>query len=1274
MKRVLTSLVLVFACTLAFSQNDQRIAKSKTPLSSIEQISMPPQKNAALLEAEMQRRGPGIAPRFAVNLETDISPNTHGKWEQLANGNALWRLRIISKGAKSLNLGFTKYMMPRGGSLILYSPDQKQVMGPFTPADNEEHEQLWTPVLDGDELVIEVQVPAAQKDQLELALKYVNHDFVGFSQMASGSCNLDVICGAADGWEIVDAYRDIIQSVAVISTGGSTFCTGFLVNNARQDCTPYFMTANHCGINNGNAPSLVAFWNYFNSTCRQPGTPQSGAIGNGSKSDFNTGSIWRSGWGASDFTLVELDDPVSETSNAFFAGWSAEDIAPTDTVITIHHPNTQEKRISFEFDDTFVANYSGGSTPPPPNANGSHIVIPDWDIGTTEGGSSGSPLFNNQKRVVGQLHGGVASCSNNSYDAFGRFARSWIGNGTASTGLKNWLDPDDTGIIVLDGRAAMQCSFFVMATPAMVAICAPDTVQFDISVSPNFQATVELSVNNLSAGLIATFDTIHVAPGGSTVLTITNTGGVASGDYNFIVMGTDGMESNFSNLTLSISSGVPVAPILTSPADSTTDVSLYPIFSWGNVTGATYTIQVATDSAFSNQVINTPFSPENEFQVVLALLPSQQYYWRVLGNNICGDSNWSTSQTFTTAAITCAASASLDVPLVIPENGTPVVTSTLDVVTIGEINDVNVKNVIINHSWVSDIRIELTSPNGTKIELMNNVGGGNCEEDDIAVGFDDQSSNPYSLLDGMCDFTPPALSGVFQPSEPLSTFAGEEAQGVWILTVSDDANFDGGSVENWELEICTIIPNDMSVTPTANAVENCTNGSSSFTITLGAGFDGTNGISLSANGLPAGATATFDPNPAQPASQVEVTLEGATGSGVFDIEIVADDGTGTGTTQVQWTVSGAPDSPIGIFPGANVPIDVYFEWSDEGADEYQLQISIDPDFSGPYIEAITAASSFTVTGLNYCTTYYWRVFATDECGSSDFSPTYSFTTEDDLSFTAPQTGFSVCNVATLSVPISVGDCFEAGGITLSADGLPMGATAIFSNNPVFSNENAVVEITLTIVMPGTYDVMINGTDGVKNVSATVTIEVEGPAAQANLAQPANGATSVSINPTLIWGAVPGATSYKFELATDGNFNNIVHEVTQSQITVTLPTALQYLTSYFWRVTAFNDCGGSTTAPFSFTTEMANATVELDGLQLEVLPNPTSGILQLISSAPLNEQLEVKVFTINGIQLINKKMWQGTVTTTLDLTGYPSGIYLLQLASGNAIVTERIVLK
>ena len=92
-------------------------------------------------------------------------------------------MRIYSMGAKSLNLGFTKYLMPEGGSLILYSADYENIIGPFTRADNEEHEQLWTPILDGDDMIIEVQVPVHLKNSLQLELSSINHDFIGFSNM-----------------------------------------------------------------------------------------------------------------------------------------------------------------------------------------------------------------------------------------------------------------------------------------------------------------------------------------------------------------------------------------------------------------------------------------------------------------------------------------------------------------------------------------------------------------------------------------------------------------------------------------------------------------------------------------------------------------------------------------------------------------------------------------------------------------------------------------------------------------------------------------------------------------------------------------------------------------------------------------------------------------------------------------------------------------------------------------------------------------------------------
>ena len=73
-------------------------------------------------------------------------------------------------------------------------------------------------------------------------------------------------------------------------------------------------------------------------------------------------------------------------------------------------------------------------------------------MGTTEGGSSGSCLFDNATgRCVGTLHGGYAACGNDDPDWYGRLSQHWDGGGTSSTRLSNWLDPNETGALFANG-------------------------------------------------------------------------------------------------------------------------------------------------------------------------------------------------------------------------------------------------------------------------------------------------------------------------------------------------------------------------------------------------------------------------------------------------------------------------------------------------------------------------------------------------------------------------------------------------------------------------------------------------------------------------------------------------------------------------------------------------------------------------------------------------------------------------------------------------------
>lgn len=1273
MKKLYLLLLAGLFSLALFAQSDPRIAHAKTPLEEIPVVLMPHLDNAALLAAELDRRAPGVAPKFAEPIGVDISTATAGHWEPVGHGKSIWRLRIRSAGAKSLNLGFSKYVMPAGGSLIIYSPDYQNVQGPFTPSDNEEHEQLWTPIIPGEELVVEVQVPTHSQSALQLQLSYVNHDFVGFMDIASGSCNLDVICGAADGWAIVDKYRDIIQSVAVISTGGSTFCTGFLVNNARQDCTPYFMTANHCGITAGEAPSLVTYWNFINTTCRQPNSQASGNNGNGVLNDFNTGSVLRATNSNSDFTLVELDDPVSPTANAFFAGWSAEDFAPTDTVICIHHPNTEEKRISFDFDPTFIADYNSTT----PNPNGTHITIADWDIGTTEGGSSGSPLFNRQKRVVGQLHGGLAFCGNDLNDSFGWFHISWEGGGQPGNSLKPWLDPDNSGIITLDGRSALQCSFFVEAIPASISLCAPADAVYTINVSPNFTADVMLSIANLPAGLTATFADNPVAPGGTTTLTISNTGVLAEGNYSFTLVGTDGTASNSSELVLGIATQTPAPPTPIFPVDGAVGIGLAPDFTWTAGFASSYIIEIATDAAFQNIIESASGLTTPSFSPMTSLAQITTYYWRVRGENSCGVGDWAADPfSFTTAAIVCGPVVSTNVPLVISPNGTPTVTSTITVAGSGFVDDINVTNLNITHSWVSDLNVMLTSPSGTSITLFSNVNNDACGNNNVQVSFDDQAASTYADLDGMCNPTPPALFGNFQPFEPLSTFNGEPIGGIWTLTIFDDFSDDGGSLVSWGLDLCSTIPNDFSVLPTATSFSTCLDDELHFNLTLGTAFDDTTGVTLVAENLPAGVTASFDPNPAAPGTTVSVTLTGAVGVGSYDFDVIATDGLGnTGSVSLQWNVLGNPAAPTPIAPAPNatgVSLTPQFSWSATGTD-YFLTVATDPGMNTIVASYQTQQTSQQVSGLAPCTTYYWQVTSATSCGFST-PVVYSFTTLDVLIFNASPSVLASCGTNNTTISLAIGNCFEPNGVTLSAMGLPPGATIDFIQNPAPPGDNTSIGLNLVNVAPGSYNITVTGMDGIHNVTETFTLNITAPAAAPVFVAPANAATNVNVLTAFDWNAVAGATSYNFQLATDANFTNIVTDQTVTQTAYTLTSPLNVNTTYYWRVTAFNSCGGTTPAPFSFTTWLMNSTTELNGLSIKVLPNPTAGLVSVQFSQPIFEAVDASVYAVNGILVKNQQVQNGSCTASFDLLDLPSGVYLLRLKSGSAVLTEKLILE
>ena len=132
-------------------------------------------------------------------------------------------------------------------------------------------------------------------------------------------------------------------------------------------------------------------------------------------------------------------------------------------------------------------------------------------------------------------------------------------------------------------------------------------------------------------------------------------------------------------------------------------------------------------------------------------------------------------------------------PVTISTGAAATYTSTITISSTGNIDDVNIPNITGTHTYLGDLNFSIQHPDGTTVDLLGNICG---TDENFDIGFDDESANtnpPCPYTDGM----------LYTPSSPLSAFDGKPANGTWTLIIFDDANLDGGSLDSWELEVCT---------------------------------------------------------------------------------------------------------------------------------------------------------------------------------------------------------------------------------------------------------------------------------------------------------------------------------------------------------------------------------------------------------------------------------------------------------------------------------------
>jgi V8-like Glu-specific endopeptidase len=318
-------------------------------------------------------------------------------------------------------------------------------------------DSFLTDLIAGDEVIIRLLEPSGAKETSSLAISRVVHAYVNMfpgndessAQSVALTCHNNVVC--YPNWETESNGVALI----LLSTGIS-LCSGSLINNTSQNYKPLFLTAFHCvdvdsprGSLDNTEIAIAENWgyrfNYKTTTCNGSTV---------STTYFYNHAYFRAAWQSTDFTLMELIDPVIH--NATFLGWDRTGNNPSSGT-GIHHPDGMVMKISFDNNaltsNSIILDWTDGTHSPV----NSHWVV-DYDNGTTEGGSSGSPLFDQNHRVVGQLHGGYSGCPPVT-KYYGKVNWSWTGNGTDNTRLSNWLDPNNTGVTILDGLGCTTVNF-----------------------------------------------------------------------------------------------------------------------------------------------------------------------------------------------------------------------------------------------------------------------------------------------------------------------------------------------------------------------------------------------------------------------------------------------------------------------------------------------------------------------------------------------------------------------------------------------------------------------------------------------------------------------------------------------------------------------------------------------------------------------------------------------------------------------------------------------
>lgn len=481
-RRILLFSLWVFSGSILFGQIEEKVGEPLYPeVASFFDIGIDASQVEMWKGIDQPKDQPyRVAIPSALSLTPDNSGITYYK-----NGETIWVVALSSKEAYSLNVIFEPFNLPEGAYAYVYDPDRKIVRGAFTATSAAGAGKLPVLPVPGDRMIVECHFPGKKIPSGAVGISQVSHDFVGLFGIldtkdsnygSSESCEVDVACSTNP------AHLLAARSTCRIFIDGQYLCTGSLVNNTGSELKAYLLTAYHCIGTAAEAASSIFIFNYVSPWCDGPDHRISHSI---------SGASLLASSSRIDFTLMELSSFPPLVFEPYLAGWNITTTAAENTFVT-HHPEGDIMKLSLDNDPPAISSY--------PDAISGYISsgfwrIATWDSGTTESGSSGSALHDQDNHIVGTLTGGDANCATPVRDYFARIDKMFTYYTVPSASLKTWLNPVSSSVTLLDGRDPYNYNMSLSDT--LYNINSAGLLKSDILSSPGYGYSTGINSDSL---------------------------------------------------------------------------------------------------------------------------------------------------------------------------------------------------------------------------------------------------------------------------------------------------------------------------------------------------------------------------------------------------------------------------------------------------------------------------------------------------------------------------------------------------------------------------------------------------------------------------------------------------------------------------------------------------------------------------------------------------------------------------------------------------------